>query len=107
MCGIAGKLVFDPAAEVSGNDIQRMLAPLLHRGPDGNGVHLDRNAGLGHCRLSIIDLAGGSQPMANEDETIWIVFNGEIYNFQSLRRDLLARGHLFRSRTDTEVIIQL
>ena len=107
MCGIAGKLVFDPAAEMSENDIRRMLAPLLHRGPDGNGVHLDRNAGLGHCRLSIIDLAGGSQPMANEDETIWIVFNGEIYNFQSLRRDLLARGHLFRSRTDTEVIIHL
>jgi asparagine synthase (glutamine-hydrolysing) len=107
MCGIAGKLVFDPEARVDRAEIETMLAPIAHRGPDSRGVHLDRNAGLGHCRLSIIDVEGGSQPMANEDETVWIVFNGEIYNFQSLRRDLLARGHVFRSRTDTEVIIHL
>ena len=87
--------------------IEAMLAPMAHRGPDSQGIYLDRNAGLGHCRLSIIDVAGGGQPMANEDETVWIVFNGEIYNFQPLRRDLLARGHVFRSRTDTEVILHL
>jgi asparagine synthase (glutamine-hydrolysing) len=107
MCGIAGKLVFDPMAHVSENEIRRMLAPMAHRGPDGNGVHLDRNVGLGHCRLSIIDLEGGTQPMANEDETVWIVFNGEIYNFPELRARLLAKGHVFRSRSDTEVILHL
>jgi asparagine synthase (glutamine-hydrolysing) len=107
MCGIAGKLVFDPEARIDRAEIETMLIPIAHRGPDSQGVHLDRNAGLGHCRLSIIDVEGGSQPMANEDESVWIVFNGEIYNFQSLRQDLLARGHVFRSRTDTEVIIHL
>lgn len=78
---------------------------MRHRGPDGHGIHLDRNVGLGHLRLSIIDLCTGAQPMANEDETIWIVFNGEIYNFQELRDQLVAKGHVFRSRSDTEVII--
>ena len=84
-----------------------MIAPLVHRGPDGRGVYLDHNVGLGHCRLSIIDLSAGTQPMANEDETIWIVFNGEIYNFPALRDRLLAKGHVFRSHSDTEVIIHL
>lgn len=107
MCGIAGKLVFDPMAQVAESDIHQMLAPLVHRGPDGNGIHLDRNVGLGHCRLSIIDLSGGGQPMANEDRTVWVVFNGEIYNFCELRDRLLARGHTFRSRSDTEVIVHL
>jgi asparagine synthase (glutamine-hydrolysing) len=107
MCGIVGKLNFDPEDRIEQAWIEAMLAPIAHRGPDGRGVYLDRNVGLGHCRLSIIDVAGGGQPMANEDETVWIVFNGEIYNFQSLRRDLLVRGHLFRSRTDTEVILHL
>src|ERR1700690_3334759 len=69
MCGIAGKLVFDPAAPVSEAEMLRMIAPLAHRGPDGRGVHLDGNVGLGHCRLSIIDLNTGAQPMTNEDET--------------------------------------
>jgi asparagine synthase (glutamine-hydrolysing) len=107
MCGIVGKLNFDPEDRIERAGMESMLAPIAHRGPDGRGVYLDRNVGLGHCRLSIIDVAGGSQPMANEDETVWIVFNGEIYNFPSLRRDLLARGHVFRSRTDTEVILHL
>lgn len=84
-----------------------MLAVMRHRGPDGSGVHLDGQAGLGHLRLSIIDLAAGSQPMANEDETVWIIFNGEIYNFQELRAALLARGHRFRTHSDTEVIVHL
>ena len=107
MCGIAGKLVFDPAAWIERGDIEAMLRPMAHRGPDGQGIHLDGNIGLGHLRLSIIDLSTGSQPMANEDETIWIVFNGEIYNFQELRERLLAKGHVFRSHSDTEVIIHL
>ncbi len=107
MCGIAGKMVFDSSGRVSEHDIRRMLQPMKHRGPDGEGVHLDGQAGLGHLRLSIIDLVGGAQPMANEDETIWIVFNGEIYNFPELRDRLLAKGHVFRSRSDTEVILHL
>jgi asparagine synthase (glutamine-hydrolysing) len=84
-----------------------MLDPIAHRGPDGQGIHLDGNAGLGHVRLSIIDLGTGSQPMCNEDETVWIVFNGEIYNYKELRDRLLAKGHVFRSQCDTEVIIHL
>jgi asparagine synthase (glutamine-hydrolysing) len=105
MCGIAGKLNFDRAEPVSETEILRMLDPMKHRGPDGHGVHLDGNAGLGHLRLSIIDLCTGAQPMANEDETVWIVFNGEIYNFHELRDRLVAKGHVFRSKSDTEVII--
>jgi asparagine synthase (glutamine-hydrolysing) len=105
MCGIAGKLFFDPEARIERASIQAMLTPMRHRGPDGQGIHLDGNAGLGHLRLSIIDLNTGAQPMTNEDETIWIVFNGEIYNFQELRGKLLAKGHVFRSQSDTEVIV--
>ncbi|MDB6022722.1 MAG: hypothetical protein JWQ04_2579, partial [Pedosphaera sp.] len=93
MCGIAGKLVFDSAAKVEFADIQAMLDPMNHRGPDGQGIHLDRNVGLGHLRLSIIDLSTGSQPMTNEDKTVWVVFNGEIYNFKQLRQRLAAKGH--------------
>lgn len=87
--------------------IDAMLRPIAHRGPDGQGVYLDGFVGLGHRRLAIIDVDGGPQPMTNEDETVWIVFNGEIYNFASLREDLLKRGHKFKSRSDTEVIIHL
>jgi len=86
MCGIAGKLLFEPEGRVARADIEAMLRPIAHRGPDGQGIYLDDNAGLGHCRLSIIDLSTGDQPMANEDETVWIVFNGEIYNFKPLAR---------------------
>ena len=105
MCGIAGKLFHDPAARVSPQDIERMTATIAHRGPDARTLRVDGNVGLGHCRLSIIDLSTGAQPMCNEDETVWIVFNGEIYNFQELREQLVAKGHVFRSRSDTEVII--
>ena len=90
MCGIAGKLVFDSSAKVEVADIHAMLAPMSHRGPDGQGVHLDRNVGLGHLRLSIIDLGTGAQPMCNEDRTVWVVFNGEIYNFKALRQRFLG-----------------
>ncbi len=107
MCGIAGKLHFEPCRPVEQPEIEGMLAVMRHRGPDGLGVHLDGPLGLGHLRLSIIDLTTGSQPMANEDETVWIVFNGEIYNFHELRADLLARGHRFRTHSDTEVILHL
>jgi asparagine synthase (glutamine-hydrolysing) len=105
MCGIVGKLNFASDSPVSRPEIEAMMRPLTHRGPDGHGVHLDGPVGLGHLRLAIIDVDGGPQPMTNEDGTIWIVFNGEIYNFQSLRSALLARGHQFRSRSDTEVIV--
>ena len=107
MCGIAGKLNFNSANRIEHTEITSMLASIAHRGPDGEGVHLDGPVGLGHCRLSIIDLSTGAQPMANEDQTVWIVFNGEIYNFQELRNRLIAAGHVFRSRSDTEVILHL
>jgi asparagine synthase (glutamine-hydrolysing) len=84
-----------------------MLRTLVHRGPDGSGVYLDTEAALGHVRLSIIDLGTGAQPMTNEDETVWIVFNGEIYNYRQLRERLMARGHVFRTHSDTEVIVHL
>ena len=82
-----------------------MLPALRHRGPDGEGVFLDERAALGHTRLSIIDLAGGAQPIHNEDRTVWVCFNGEIFNFPELRRDLEAAGHRFYTHTDTEVIV--
>src|SRR5208282_594876 len=105
MCGIAGKVLFDSGAKVERASIQAMLHPMRHRGPDGQGIHLDGNAGLGHLRLSIIDLNTGAQPMTNEDGTNWIEFNGEIYNFQELREKLIAKGHAFRSQSDTEAIV--
>ena len=107
MCGIAGKLLFDPAGRVDRPQIQAMLDPMSHRGPDGQGIYLDGPVGLGHLRLSIIDLGSGAQPMTNEDRTVWIVFNGEIYNYKQLQERLLAKGHVFRSHCDTEVIIHL
>jgi asparagine synthase (glutamine-hydrolysing) len=108
MCGIGGKLYFDPARPVEREILERMNAALAHRGPDDSGIYCDGSMGLAHRRLSIIDLSpAGHQPMSNEDGTIWIVFNGEIYNFQELRSRLAEQGHRFRSRTDTEVILHL
>src|SRR5258707_455843 len=107
MCGICGKLNYDPMTEVAPDLLQRMMDVISHRGPDGEGKYLSGPVGLGHRRLAIIDLHTGAQPMTNEDETVWIVFNGEIYNFPELRRELLAKGHRFSSTTDTEVIIHL
>ena len=107
MCGICGKLNFDRDEQVSQSLLKAMADSILHRGPDDDGYYISGQIGLGFRRLSIIDLAGGHQPLSNEDGTIWIVFNGEIYNFQELREDLLKRGHEFRTRTDTEVIVHL
>ncbi|MBP1777355.1 MAG: hypothetical protein H6Q86_3365 [candidate division NC10 bacterium] len=108
MCGISGKLYFDPARSVERQVLERMNAVLAHRGPDDAGIRCDGPIGLAHRRLSVIDLSpAGRQPMSNEDGTVWIAFNGEVYNFQSLRPDLVERGHRFRSNTDTEVILHL
>jgi asparagine synthase (glutamine-hydrolysing) len=108
MCGIGGKLYFDPARPVEREVLERMNVVQAHRGPDDAGIYCQGSVGLAHRRLSIIDPSpAGHQPMPNEDGTVWIVFNGEIYNFQDLRPDLLGRGHRFRSRTDTEVILHL
>jgi asparagine synthase (glutamine-hydrolysing) len=104
MCGICGRVSFAGVREV---DIQVMMDRLAHRGPDGQGLYINSVAGLGHRRLSIIDLQTGSQPIANEDRTIWITFNGEIYNYSDLRRQLLRLGHDFATQTDTEVIVHL
>jgi asparagine synthase (glutamine-hydrolysing) len=105
MCGIAGILRFDGAL-ADRDTLRRMTAVLRHRGPDGEGVHISGSAGLGHRRLAIIDLSPeGAQPMTNEDETIWLTYNGEIYNHLEIRHELLGKGHRFRSQTDTEVVI--
>ena len=87
--------------------LQRMVSAIRHRGPDGSGFHLEPGLGLGHARLSIIDLAGGAQPVHNEDQSIWISYNGEVFNYVELRRMLEQRGHRFYTHTDTEVIVHL
>lgn len=103
MCGIAGILRTDSAIEQ--HDIQRMTDAIAHRGPDGEGFFLHQNAAIGHRRLAIIDLATGTQPMCNEDQSIWVTFNGEIYNYLELRRELQAKGHIFTTHSDTETIV--
>jgi asparagine synthase (glutamine-hydrolysing) len=107
MCGICGKLNFDRDARVDPGVLERMLDSLRHRGPDDEGVYLAGPVGLGNRRLSIIDLNTGHQPISNENGTVWIVLNGEIYNYRELRSYLLAKGHTFRTQTDTEVILHL
>ena len=107
MCGICGKLVLDREAKVSPALVKAMADTIRHRGPDDDGYYVSGPIGLGFRRLSIIDLQTGHQPLANEDGSIWIVFNGEIYNFQELRNLLLGKGHVFKTRTDTEVIVHL
>jgi asparagine synthase (glutamine-hydrolysing) len=105
MCGIAGVI------GASGGDVgpllERLTAALAHRGPDGSGFHYvrGRSVGLGHRRLSIVDVAGGAQPMANEDQTLWVVLNGELYNHLDIRKELERKGHQFRTLADTEVLV--
>jgi len=107
MCGICGKLELDRTSRVNSSLIRSMLDTIRHRGPDDDGIYTYGPAALGHARLSIIDLATGHQPLSNEDGTVWIVFNGEIYNFQELRTFLLSKGHSLKTHSDTEVIVHL
>jgi asparagine synthase (glutamine-hydrolysing) len=107
MCGIAGVLRFD-RRPIEPGVVEAMTATLAHRGPDGSGYeHPEPWLGLGHRRLSIIDLEGGRQPLANETNDVWITYNGEIFNYLELRRELIGKGHVFRTHTDTEVIVHL
>ena len=109
MCGITCILSGDGRRIVTEDAVQRMNDSLTHRGPDGEGLRLftggSTNVGLGHRRLSIIDLGSGAQPMSNEDGTVWITYNGEVYNHLALREELSALGHRFRSRCDTEAVL--
>lgn len=107
MCGIAGILACTPGRQPQRAELRAMREPLRHRGPDGHGDYVDGPVGLAHVRLSIIDLAGGQQPVHNEDGSVWVVFNGEIFNYIELRQALEARGHRFYTHTDTEVIVHL
>ena len=107
MCGIAGIAGVDARRGIDAPRLNRMRDVLRHRGPDGEGTFLDGSVGLAHRRLAIVDVAGGHQPMANEDGSVWIVFNGEIYNHAALRPGLEARGHVYRTRSDTETILHL
>src|SRR5579863_2281481 len=107
MCGICGKLLFNPEAKSSGALITAMSDAIAHRGPDDSGLYISGPIGLGFRRLSIIDLGGGHQPLCNEDGSVWVIFNGEIYNYRDLRKDLLQKGHTFKTNSDTEVLVHL
>ncbi len=105
MCGICGVFEYERRSDLPAAMIHAMNQTIIHRGPDDGGVFVGPGIGLGHRRLSIIDLAGGHQPMSNEDGTIWVLLNGEIYNYPDLRTELLQRGHVFTTKSDTEAIV--
>jgi len=107
MCGIVGTLNLTRVHPIDEHLLLEMLAMVRHRGPDQFGIYRDNQVGLGNARLSIIDLGGGQQPISNEDETVWVVFNGEIFNYIELRPGLEAKGHRFATASDTEVIVHL
>ena len=108
MCGICGKyFLADDLQQVSRTSLQSMMTTMDHRGPDEQGMYFFKNVGLGHKRLRIIDLTTGAQPLSNEDNTVWVIYNGEIYNYQELRQFLIAKGHQLRTVCDTEVIVHL
>ena len=107
MCGIVGIFNMIGSGGVSLNTLRSMVGALYHRGPDESGCYLDDRIGLGHVRLSIIDLLGGTQPIRNEDRNLWIIYNGQTYNYPELRRQLQKKGHRFYTKTDTEVILHL
>src|SRR5256886_15354714 len=105
MCGICRLYNFANSAPVERRNIEAMTNSIAHRGPDDEGYFIEGPVGLGFRRLSIIDLAGGHQPMSDQEESVWVIFNGEIYNFSELRRELEGYGHVFRTKSDTEVIV--
>ncbi len=105
MCGICGIFEYERWTDIPAEVVHRMNQTMIHRGPDDGGVFAGPGIGLGHRRLSIIDLAGGHQPMSNEDGTVWVLLNGEIYNYPELRAELLQRGHKFATQSDTEAIV--
>src|SRR2546423_437883 len=105
VCGIAA--VVDHRERPDPETVRVMTEAMVHRGPDGSGFFADDRAALGMRRLAVIDVAGGDQPIANEDGTVLVALNGEIYNFRELRRELEALGHRFRTRSDTEVLVHL
>lgn len=105
MCGISGRFAFSREAQVDGELVAQMTATLVHRGPDGDGLRQGDGYALGHRRLAIVDVAAGQQPMSTVDERLWVTFNGEIYNYEDLRAQLEQRGAVFRTRSDTEVLL--
>jgi asparagine synthase (glutamine-hydrolysing) len=107
MCGIAGYINLDPARSAEQRIVRAMTDAIVHRGPDDEGFHVEGEIALGMRRLSIIDLATGRQPISNEDDTVHVIFNGEIYNYLELREELTSRGHRFRTSSDTEVLVHL
>ncbi|MHC4436563.1 MAG: asparagine synthase (glutamine-hydrolyzing) [Planctomycetota bacterium] len=107
MCGIAGICHINGPNGVCLNSIKRMTGFLCHRGPDEAGIYLDDQVALGHARLSIIDLSSGVQPIHNEDRNLWIVYNGEVFNYPELKEDLLQKGHRFYTTSDTEVVLHM
>jgi asparagine synthase (glutamine-hydrolysing) len=107
MCGITGKIFFSKERNIEEAELKRMADVIQHRGPDDEGFYIHKNVGLGFRRLSIIDLHTGHQPLSNENESKWIIFNGEIYNFLQLRQQLIQKGYSFKTKTDTEVILKL
>src|SRR6266550_3040631 len=102
MCGVVGILRSEDSLPTPRESIEAMVAAVRHRGPEAAGLYLDDRISLGHARLSIIDLAGGLQPLTNEDQSLWLVCNGEIFNYLELREELEARGHRFRTDSDCE-----
>ncbi|HEY62422.1 MAG TPA: asparagine synthetase B, partial [Anaerolineae bacterium] len=105
MCGIFSIYYFDRSCPVYPQMIRDATDTMYHRGPDDSGYFFKKNVGLGHRRLSIIDLSSGHQPMTNEDGNIVVVYNGEIYNYKEIKSELVSRGHIFRTDCDTEVIV--
>src|SRR5579864_4603212 len=105
MCGIAGYLLRQGVAREE--LVRAMCAQIRHRGPDDEGAYIDGGCGIGMRRLSIIDLSTGHHPVTNEDGSVWVVFNGEIYNYRELRADLIKHGHRFRTNSDTETLVHL
>ena len=105
MCGICGVMYRKKDHPVEFSDIKKMCDVIEHRGPDDEGQYVDQNIGIGMRRLSIIDLSTGHQPIFNEDKSVAIVFNGEIYNHDDLRKELISKGHIFSTKTDTEAIV--